>query len=117
MQAVAAAYSDPAAAPRRAFTGTGLVAGQALLTLAAFMSLVLPQGKGMKMLVPLTASAARALPAAALALDGSARLIATGPLPGSIVVYSDALPFAKLLGMGVVGLEGSFAGCGAERAR
>lgn len=67
----------------------------------------------MKMLVPLTPSAIRTLPAIVLATDRSARLVASGPLPGSIVVYSEALPLAKLIAMGVVSLDSPSGGCGA----
>jgi hypothetical protein len=60
-----------------------------------FLLMLMPPTEGQIMLVPLTPAAARTLPA--LALRHGTRLIATGPLPGSLVVYGRRADLAGLL--------------------
>lgn len=72
--------------------------------------LVAPPAEGAMMLIPLTPAAARALPA--LALDGHARLISTGPLPGSLVVYAQRGGLAtRLLEHATLTLASPLTGC------
>lgn len=62
-----------------------LLTTQAALALTALPVLATwPPARGPILLVPVTAEASRTL--AARALNGSARLLARGPLPGSLVV-------------------------------
>jgi hypothetical protein len=62
------------------------ISAQIVIAALSFGLLALtPPAEGEMMLVPLTAHAAQALPA--WALRNGTRLIATGPLPGSLLVY------------------------------
>jgi hypothetical protein len=72
--------------------------------------LLAPPAEGPMMLVPLTPGAARALPA--LAFDGDAKLISTGPLPGSLVVYAHRATLAgRLLRHATLTLSSPLTGC------
>lgn len=82
-------------------------------TLAAVVMswlLVVPPAQGRMMLVPLDGRASAALPA--LALHGETRLVATGPIPGSLIVYGrrDDLA-ARLLAHGILTVATPLGGC------
>jgi hypothetical protein len=70
-----------------------------------------PPARGEMLLVPTTPGAMRVL--APLAVAGPARLIDTGPLPGSLVVFGDRetlLP--QMLRHGILVVAAPRAGCG-----
>jgi hypothetical protein len=74
--------------------------------------LLAPPVRGQIILVPLTAGAARTLPATAI--HGDTRLIGTGPLPGSLLVEGRSADFSGfLLHHATLALGTSFGGCGA----
>lgn len=76
--------------------------------------LLAPPAYGAIMLVPLTPAAAAGLPA--LALQGEARLIAAGPLPGSLIVEGARGRLAPAaLAHAVLPLASPPAGCLAPR--
>lgn len=89
-----------------------MVTGQILVALCAFASLLAPPTRGMKMLVPLTPDAARALPALAVANDNM--LMAIGPLPGSLLVYSEHPDTTNFLTFRILTIASPPAGCGAR---
>jgi len=77
--------------------------------------LLAPPAEGMMMLVPLSASAARALPA--LALRDGTLLVATGPTSGSLLVYGHRASLARrLLAHGILTLASPPGGCSAGAA-
>jgi hypothetical protein len=96
----------------RRTTGIGLTGLQVGLAASALGALLLaPPAHGRMMLVPLTPAAARALPAAIF--DGNTRLIASGTLPGSLVVEGDRHFLESLLHRATLTLATPLAGCGA----
>jgi hypothetical protein len=84
---------------------------QLLATLPAIAWLLLgPPAQGMMMLVPLNAHAAQALPG--LVVHGETRLVAAGPLPGSLIVYGRRADLAwPLLARGVLTFVSLRQGC------
>jgi hypothetical protein len=69
-----------------------------------------PPAQGTMMLVPLSPAAAHALPA--LVLTGDTRLISTGPLPGSLIVYARRGDLAtRLLAHATLTLASPLTGC------
>lgn len=67
---------------------TPLTLAQVGMVVAAMLGLAFaPPARGRMLLVPLSSHAAATLPAAAL--DGGAKLLAAGPVPGSLVVVAD----------------------------
>jgi hypothetical protein len=83
----------------------GIVLGTAAVAVAS------PPAVGTAMLVPLTRTAAARL--AANAVSGDARLVGTGPLPGSLVVAGTRAKLRAALGPGVLILAAPPSGCGA----
>jgi hypothetical protein len=72
------------------------IGAQIVVAATGFSLLVLmPPAEGQIMLVPLTPAAARTLPV--LAFRHGTRLVATGPLPGSLVVYGRRADLSGLL--------------------
>ena len=96
---------------REARRGLSIAAIQGLLVVGLCGWLLLaPPAQGMMMLVPLSPAAARALPA--LALHDGTRLVATGPLPGSLLVYARRAGLVgRLLAHGVVPVASPPGGC------
>tara|TARA_R110000868_G_scaffold297906_1_gene558171 strand:- start:3509 stop:3889 length:381 start_codon:yes stop_codon:yes gene_type:complete len=66
-------------------TGTVVATQFCLVAISAGWLFAMPPAEGFMMLVPLGSSATRTLPA--LAVRKGARLVATGPIPGSLIVY------------------------------
>lgn len=82
---------------------------QLLLVAGAGLLIAAPPASGAMMLVPLGPQAANALPL--LALVGDVRLLARGPLPGSLLVYGSRRA-RTLLRHGIVTLASPPALCG-----
>lgn len=87
---------------------------QLLLVAGAGLLIIAPPASGAMMLVPLGPQAANALPL--LALVGDVRLLARGPLPGSLLVYGSRRARA-LLRHGIVTFASPPALCGTLPAR
>jgi hypothetical protein len=83
------------------------------LTLATLLLLaVTPPARGRMLLVPVTPNGAVGL--AALAVEHGGRLVAPGPLAGSLVVEGERGPLlAALLRQGAVPLRAEYRECGA----
>lgn len=103
-------------APSGRRSGALILIMQAVVALAgAAWLFVVPPAEGMMMLVPLGRQAARSLPA--LALRGDVRLVGTGPVPGSLLVWAERSTMARrLLPHGVLILASPPGGCGAQGA-
>ncbi|SNS56202.1 hypothetical protein SAMN06295912_10941 [Sphingomonas laterariae] len=87
-----------------------ILAMQLAIAAAALAIIALaPPARGPMLLVPVTPAAATEL--AALAVASGSRLIAQGPLPGSLIVDGDALAGA-LIGHGILTLAAPRSGCG-----
>jgi hypothetical protein len=72
--------------------------------------LLAPPAEGSMMLVPLTPAAAQALPS--LALTGETKLVSSGPLPGSLLVYGRRADLAgRLLAHATLTLASPPGGC------
>jgi hypothetical protein len=69
---------------RRPFANSLMGLQVAVAAIALGWLLLAPPAQGQMLLVPLTHAASERLPS--LAIQGNTRLIATGPLPGSLVV-------------------------------
>ncbi len=82
---------------------------QLLLVAGAGLLIIAPPSNGAMMLVPLGPQAANALPL--LALVGDVRLLARGPLPGSLLVYGSRRA-RTLLRHGIVTLASPPSLCG-----
>lgn len=94
--------------------GAGAILGAQLAVGASgFLLLLLtPPPQGEMLLVPATRDAQRAL--APLAIASPARLIGTGPLPGSLVVFGDRTTLLPvMLRHGILVLAAPRSGCGA----
>ena len=107
----------PVAAPspttrlRRSFAAWSPVAAGALVLIALVAA---PPPRGAMLLVPTTTAAAAALPRVALA--SGARLLAHGPVQGSLVVQADrAALLAPAAGAMILLLAAPDAGCGVQR--
>lgn len=87
--------------------GQAIAAGTGMALLAAW-----PPPTGRLLLVPLRAQSAPAL--VAEAVDGGARLLGQGPLPGSQVVIGDRSAIARHLPWSVLVAAAPPAGCGAD---
>jgi len=99
-------------APRARLGGLILLV-QLLLVAGAGMLIIAPPANGAMMLVPLGPQAANALPL--LALVGDVRLLARGPLPGSLLVHGSRRA-RTLLRHGIVTLASPPALCGSSTA-
>lgn len=83
---------------------------QCLAILGGLGALALaPSREGAMLLVPLSGDMASA---ANIALDGHARLLGKGRLPGSLVVWGGRAGAGALLGEGVIAIAASPALCG-----
>jgi len=90
--------------------GTGLIGLQIAIAAIAFGWLLLaPPARGQMLLVPLTHAAGQHLPG--LAIRGDTRLIAPGPLPGSLVVEGRRADLASLLRHATLVLAAPPGGC------
>jgi hypothetical protein len=88
----------------------GLIGLQIALALSAAGALLLaPPAHGQMLLVPLTPAAAHALPAEIL--DGNTRLVATGVLPGSLIIEGDPQFFYTLFHRATLTFATPLAGC------
>ena len=87
---------------------------QATIALSLVGGLLLaPPAEGAMMLVPLTPGAARALPSLALTRD--TKLVSSGPLPGSLLVYARRADLAgRLLAHATLTLASPPGGCSAK---
>ena len=92
-------------------SGGWLFAVQCLIGIAALMAMARPPlTTGKILLVPLTPAAGGTL--APLAVAHGARLIGTGPLPGSLIVFADGRTLIPpLLRQGIVSVASPSAGC------
>ena len=81
----------------------------AIAAVALGWLLLAPPARGQMLLVPLTRVASERLPA--LAIRGDTRLIATGPLPGSIVVEGHRADLSALLRHATLVLAAPPGGC------
>ncbi len=107
------APTDAPAMGRSRFGGVVLLL-QLLLVAGAGAMIVAPPASGAMMLVPLGPQAANALPL--LALVGDVRLLARGPLPGSLLVYGKRRAHT-LLRHGIVTFASPPALCGSGTSR
>jgi hypothetical protein len=90
--------------------GAGLLGLQsAIAAVALGWLLVAPPARGTMLLVPLTSKASADLPA--FAIRGETRLIAAGPLPGSLVVDGRRADLARLFLHATLVLAATPAGC------
>jgi hypothetical protein len=106
--------NTPSASVSGLRTATTIALQSAVAVLLLGGLLLSPPTQGPMMLVPMTAAAARALPA--LALRGDTRLIATGPLPGSLLVYGRRADLAlPMIRHATLTLGSPAAGCTATR--
>jgi hypothetical protein len=90
--------------------GAGLIGLQiAIAAIALGWLLLAPPARGQMLLVPLTRAASERLPG--LAIHGDTRLIAAGPLPGSMVVEGRRADLASLLRHATLVLAAPPGGC------
>lgn len=83
---------------------------QLAVVLGSALLLAGPPAEGAMLLVPTTSGAARAL--VALAVDRDARLVGSGPLPGSMVVAGERVRLLRpMLRAGVLVFAAPPAGC------
>jgi len=81
----------------------------AIAAIALGWLLLAPPAHGQMLLVPLTHAASQSLPG--LAIRGDTRLIATGPLPGSLVVEGRRADLSSLLRHATLVLAAPTGGC------
>ncbi|HEX7872406.1 MAG TPA: hypothetical protein VF475_05805 [Sphingobium sp.] len=97
--------------------GYGLAIAQACFAVLAIIGLIVaPPVSGRILLVPMGGEGRDGL--ARIAIDAGARLVAPGPLAGSLVVSGDSAPLiAALMPRHALVLSASMGGCGEGEAR